>query len=72
MLVKRSSVNKKLKERKALTLRIKRTGFKMFPCSFCEKSNTKYVVSDKENSSRCLECVLCKAKCNAKGILVSE
>jgi hypothetical protein len=72
MLVKRFFVNKKLKERKALALRIKRTGFEMFLCSSCEKSNTKCVVLDKENSSRCLECVLRKAKCDAKGILVSE
>jgi transcription elongation factor Elf1 len=72
MLVERSFVNKKLKEHKALALRIKRTSFEMFLCSFCKKSNTKYVVLDKENSSRCLECVLCKAKCDAKGILVSE
>jgi hypothetical protein len=72
MLVERSSVNKKLKEREALASRIKRTGFEMFPCSSCKKSNTKCVVSDKENSSRCLECVLCKAKYDAKGILVGE
>jgi hypothetical protein len=72
MLVERSSVNKKLKERKALALRIKRTGFEMFPCSFCKKSNTKYVVSDKENSSRCSECVLRGAKCDTEGILVGE
>jgi hypothetical protein len=72
MLVERSFVNKKLKERKALVSRIKRTSFEMFPCSSCEKSNTKCVVSDKENSSRCLEYVLRKAKCDAKGILVSE
>jgi hypothetical protein len=72
MLVKRSFVNKKLKERKALALRIKRTGFEMFPCSFCEKGNTKCVVLDKENSSCCSKYVLRKAKCDAKGILVSK
>jgi hypothetical protein len=72
MLVERSSVNKKLKEREALASRIERTGFEMFPCSSCEKGNTKCIVLDKENSSRCSECVLRGAKCDAKGILVGE
>jgi hypothetical protein len=44
----------------------------MFPCSNCKKNNTKCVVSDKENFSCCLECVLRKVKCNVKGVLVSE
>jgi hypothetical protein len=72
MLAERSSVTKKFRERKALALRIKCTSFEMFPCSGCEKNNTKYVVSDKENSGRCSECVLCKARCNVKGILVGK
>jgi PHD/YefM family antitoxin component YafN of YafNO toxin-antitoxin module len=44
----------------------------MFPCSGYEKRNFKCVVSDKENSGRCSECVLRKAKCDAEGIPVSE
>jgi hypothetical protein len=72
MLVKRSSFTKKFQEREALMLRIKRTGFEMFPCSFCKKNNTKCVVSNKENSCRCSVYVLCKAKYNVKGVLVSE
>jgi hypothetical protein len=44
----------------------------MYPCSRCEKRNTKCVVSDKENSSRYSECVLRKASCDAKGIPVSK
>jgi hypothetical protein len=52
-------------------LRIVWTSFEMFPCSNCEKNNTK-CVSDKENSSRCSECVLREAKCDVEGILVGE
>jgi hypothetical protein len=44
----------------------------MFLCSRYEKRNLKCVVFDKENSSRCSECVLRKAKCDAKGIPVSK
>jgi hypothetical protein len=44
----------------------------MFPCSACEKNNTKCVVLDKENSDRCSKYVLRKAKCDVKGILVGE
>jgi hypothetical protein len=72
MLAKRSLLSKKYQEREALALRVKRTSFEMFPCSSCEKNNTKCIVLDKENSSCCLEYVLRKVKCNAKGILVSE
>jgi hypothetical protein len=62
----------KRKESEALASCIKRTGFEMFLCSGCEKRNLKCIVSDKENSGRCSECVLRKAKCDAKGIPVSE
>jgi antirestriction protein len=72
MLAKRSLVLKKFRKREALALRISRFGFEMFPCSSCEKNNTKCVVLDKENSSRCSKCVLREVKYNAKGILVSE
>jgi hypothetical protein len=44
----------------------------MFLCSRCEKRNLKCIVSNKENSGCCSECVLRRAKCNAKGIPVSE
>jgi hypothetical protein len=71
MLAKRSSKKNRL-ERKALALRIKYTSFEMFPCFAYKKNNTKYVVSNKENSSRCSKCVLCKVKCNVEGILVGE
>jgi hypothetical protein len=66
------SLTKNRLERKALASRILHTSFEMFPCSNCEKNNTKCVVLDKENSSRCSECVLCKVKCNVKGVLVSK
>jgi hypothetical protein len=72
MLVERSLLSKKFCEREALALRISCSGFEMFPCSACEKNNTKCVVLDKENSSRCSKYVLRKVKCDAKGILVSE
>jgi antirestriction protein len=72
MLAERSSFTKKFQEREALASRIERTSFEMFPCSCCEKNNTKCVVSDKENSSRCLKCVLREAKYNVKGILVGK
>jgi hypothetical protein len=72
MLAKRFCVTKKFREHKALASRIKRFGFKMFLCFSYKKNNTKCVVSNKENSSCCLECVLRKVKYNAKGILVSE
>jgi hypothetical protein len=44
----------------------------MFLCSAYDKNNTKCAVSDKENSSRCSEYVLRKAKCDVEGILVGE
>ena len=72
MLVVCSVSSKSRKDNKALALRIKYTGFEMFPCSAYEKNNTKCVVFNKENSNRCSECVLYKAKCNVKGILVGE
>jgi hypothetical protein len=72
MPAKRSSINKKLRKRKALASRIERTGFEMFPCSSCDKNNTKCVVLDKENSGRYSKCVLRRAKCDVEGILVGE
>jgi predicted transcriptional regulator with HTH domain len=71
MLAIRSSTKNRLK-REALALRILYTSFKMFPCSSYEKNNTKCVVSDKENSSRCSKCVLRKVKCNVEGVLVGK
>jgi hypothetical protein len=44
----------------------------MFPCSRCEKRNTKYIVSDKENSGHCSEYVLYKDRCDVEGVLVSK
>jgi len=72
MLAVRTQPAKKRKESKALASRIKRTSFEMFLCSRCEKQNLKYIVSDKETSSRCSKCVLCKVSCNVEGILVSK
>jgi hypothetical protein len=66
------SLTKNRLERKALVLCILYTSFEMFLCSNYKKNNTKYVILDKENSSCCLECVLCKVKCNVKGVLVSK
>jgi hypothetical protein len=71
MLTKRSLKKNRL-EREALALRIKHTSFEMFPCSVCEKNNTKCVVSNKENSSRCSKYVLRKVRCSIKGIPVGE
>jgi hypothetical protein len=62
----------KRKKLEALASYIKRTGFEMFFCLSCEKRNLKYMVSNKENLSRCFKCVLCKVKCNIESILVSE
>jgi hypothetical protein len=67
-----STLLTKRKELEALASYIERTSFEMFPCSSYEKRNLKCVVSDKENLIRCSKCVLRKAKCNAKGILVNE
>jgi hypothetical protein len=72
MLAKRSSVSKKFCKREALALRISCFSFEMFLCSVCDKNNTKCVVSNKENSSRCSEYVFREVKCDAKGILVSD
>ena len=72
MPVVRTHPSKARKESEALASCIKRTGFEMFLCSRCEKRNLKYVVSDKENSGRCSECVLWGVKCNVKGIPVGE
>ena len=58
MLADRTQLAKKRKEIEALSSCIKHTGFEMFPCSGYEKRNLKYVLSNKENLSRCLECVL--------------
>jgi hypothetical protein len=72
MPVVRTHPAKKRKESEALASCIERTGFEMYPCSECEKRNLKCVVSDKENSNRCSECVLQGASCNVEGIPVSE
>jgi hypothetical protein len=71
MLAIRSLTKNRL-ECETLALRILYTSFEMFPCSNYKKNNTKYVVLDKENSSRYSKCVLRKVKCNVKGVLVSE
>jgi hypothetical protein len=57
MLVNQTQLLKKRKESKALASCIKQTGFEMFPYFRYEKHNTKYVVSNKENSGCNLECV---------------
>jgi hypothetical protein len=72
MPVDRTQPGKKRKESEALASRIERTGFEMFPCSNCERGNKKCLVSDKENSGRCSECVLRGAKCDVEGIPVGE
>jgi hypothetical protein len=72
MLAVRTQLAKKRKESKALASRIKRTSFEMFPCSGYEKRNLKCIVSNKENSGCCSECVLRKASCDIKGIPVRE
>ena len=72
MPVIRSNPSKTRKGNEALASRIERTGFEMFPCSGCEKRNLKCVVSDKENSNRCSECVLRGASCDVEGIPVGE
>jgi hypothetical protein len=72
MLVVCTTLAQKRKESKALASRIERTSFEMFPCSGCEKRSLKCVVSDKENSSRCFEYVLCRVSCDVKGIPVSK
>src|SRR5438552_9128818 len=68
----RTQPSKARKESEALASCIKHTGFEMFPCSGYEKRNLKYVLSNKENSSRCSECVCYKVSYNVEGILVSE
>jgi hypothetical protein len=72
MPVVRTQLVKKRKESKALASCIKRTGFEMFPCSRYERRNTKYIVSNKENSGRCSECVFRKDRCDVEGVLVSK
>jgi hypothetical protein len=72
MPVVRTHPAKKRKESEALASRIERTGFEMFPCSGCERRNTKCVVSDKENSGRCSECVLRGDRCDVEGIPIGE
>jgi hypothetical protein len=72
MLVVYTQLAKKRKESEALASCIKHTSFEMFQYSRCEKRNTKYVVSDKENSGRCSEYVLYKDCYNVKGILISK
>ena len=72
MLVVRIQLVKKRKESKALASYIKRTSFEMFLCSNCKRGNKKCLVSNKENSGYCSECVLQGASCNVKGVLVSK
>src|SRR5438552_11387939 len=72
MPVDRARPLKKRKESEALVLRIEHTGFEMFPCSRYDKRNLKYVVSDKENSGRCSECVCHKVAYNIKNLLASS
>jgi len=72
MLVICNTPLKTRRDNEALASCIERTSFEMFLCLGCEKRNTKCVVLDKENSSRCSECVLQGASCNVKGILVGE
>jgi hypothetical protein len=72
MLVDQTQLVKKRKKSEALASCIKRTRFEMFPCSRYDKRNFKYVVSNKENSGRCLECVCYKVSYNVKGILISK
>ena len=68
----RTSLSKKRKECEALASRIERTGFEMFPCSGCDKNNLKCVVSEKENSRRCSECVRRGTSCDVKASLASR
>jgi hypothetical protein len=63
---------RKLREQSALSAHILVTGFEMFPCSNCERWRTKCVLSDKENSQRCSECVLRGKKCDVEGIPVGD
>jgi hypothetical protein len=72
MLVVHTHPAKKRKESKALVSCIKRTSFEMFLCFRCKRRNTKYVVSNKENSSCCFKCVLCRDCCNVKGIPIGK
>jgi hypothetical protein len=72
MPVVRTHPAKKRKESEALASRIERTGFEMFPCSNCERGNKRCLVSDKENSGRCSECVLRGASCDVEGVPVGE
>ena len=68
----RTQPSKARKESGALASCIEHTGFEIFPCSGCEKRNLKYVLSNKENSSYCSECVCYKVSYNVEGIPVSE
>jgi hypothetical protein len=72
MLANRNQLSKKQKESKALAFCIKHTSFKMFLCFRYKKRNTKYIVSNKENSGCCLECVCQRANCDVKGIPISK
>jgi hypothetical protein len=63
---------KKRKKSKALASWIKYTSFEMFLCSRYEKQSLKYIVLDKENSSRCSKCAFYKVSCNVEGILVGK
>ena len=72
MLDVRTQPAKKRKESEALASCIKRTSFEMFLCSGCEQQNITCIVSDKEKSGRCSDCVCYRVKCNVKGIPVKE
>jgi hypothetical protein len=51
MLANCNYLSKKRKESKALVSCIKYTSFEMFLCSRYKQYNTKYIVSNKKNSS---------------------
>jgi hypothetical protein len=72
MPVVRTTPAHKRKESEALASQIERTGFEMFLCSGYKKRKSKCVVSDKENSGRCSECVCLRRSCNVKGVPVDE
>src|SRR5438552_15216818 len=72
ILADRTQLGEKRKQSEALASCIKHTSFEMYPCSGYEKRNLKYVLSNKENSSYCSECVFQKASCNVESIPVSK
>jgi hypothetical protein len=63
--------SKKIKEREALAIRIRDTGYEMPPCSHCERHGRKCLVLP-QDSGRCSECVWRGFKCDVEGIPVSD